>query len=103
MEKYKQDNFDYCKSIADNLIKARSQGILIEYFDDVLDFTFQVNSKKEYMSVKVYVTLGGPNVHICTREKAVKLFWGTDHATYRLPCDVCDSIDEMFQEIYDNQ
>jgi len=77
------------------------KGNLTEYFDDVLDCEYTVNNRKEYKSVKVWVTLGGPNVWIDTNTKTVELRWGCDSAFYGIPYDICNYIDEIFQEYYD--
>lgn len=71
-----------------------------DYLADVLDYEITIDSRLEYKSAKIWVTLGGPNVWIDTADKAVKLAWGTDRAEYALDWDTCDEIDEYMQELY---
>ena len=56
--------------------------------------------QKEYKSVKVYVTLGGPNVWIDTATACVHLAWCNERCEYPLSYDVCDEIDTIFEEYY---
>ena len=73
---------------------------LYDYMSDVLDFEYTITSQREYKSVKVFVTLGGPNVWIDTARSAVCLAWGTDREEYYLDRIVCDEIDAIFEEFY---
>lgn len=73
---------------------------LYDYFADVLDYEYIINSSFEYVSCKVWITLGGPNVWIDTREKEIKLAWGTDRESLYLDYEICDEIDAYFEEIY---
>ena len=97
-----KENKEYVRKVAKELQDLYDKGNLTEYFDDVLDLSYLVNSKKEYKSVKVFVTLGGPTCWIDTYTKCVELHWGGETASWGLPIDICDYIDEIFQEIYDN-
>ena len=94
----RKENSEYVKSVADDLAKYYKQDNLFEYFDDVLDVEYCVSSRREYLGIKVWVTLGGPNVWIDTRNKQVKLAWWGEVADYYLPNDVCDAIDDIFAE-----
>lgn len=105
------ENREYCKRVAEeieeyatgNMTDDNGDGLgLYDYLNDVLDFEFTVDSRKEYKSAKIWVTLGGPNVWIDTAERAVRLAWGSDREEYPLDWDVCDKIDEIMQEIYEN-
>ena len=74
---------------------------LREYFDDYLDVDYYVNSNKEYNSVVIWITLGGPNICVNTKDAEVQLFWGGTKETAPITYSVRDEIDEIFQEIYD--
>lgn len=74
---------------------------LYSYFADVLDMEYTIDRFGEYLGVKVYVTLGGPNVWIDTREGYVKGAWGTDREESWLPSEICDEIDDIFREYYE--
>ena len=103
------ENREYCKRIVDELETIYNGDLfneegdtvtLYDYFSDVLDFEYTIDSQKEYRSVKVFITLGGPNVWIDTRTSAVHLAWGTDREEYPLDFAVRDEIDSIFAEYY---
>lgn len=120
-----EENREYCKRVADEL-EAYTAGrmwrdvetgeetemdpetvsgdfeqlSLYDYLADVLDYEITIDSRLEYMSAKIWVTLGGPNVWIDTAEKAVKLAWGTDRAEYPIDPGACEEIDEYMQDLY---
>lgn len=105
------DNREYCKRIVEEIEEYVAGKVvnddgeemsLYDYLNDVLDWEFTIDSQREYKSAKIWVTLGGPNVWIDTAERAVKLAWGTDRAEYALSWDVCDEIDDIMREIYEN-
>ena len=104
------ENREYCKRIAKEIeecaagkmVDDENQISLYDYLFDVLDYEFTIDSRKEYVSAKIWVTLGGPNVWIDTAERAVKLAWGADREEYPLDWDVCDEIDGIMQEIYES-
>lgn len=104
------ENREYCKRIAKEIEECAAgkmvdddgnQISLYDYLFDVLDYEFTIDSRKEYVSAKIWVTLGGPNIWIDTAERAVKLAWGADREEYPLNWDVCNEIDGIMQEIYE--
>lgn len=73
---------------------------LYDYFNDVLDYEFAISSRRDMLGVKVWVTLGGPNIWIDTREGYIKGAWGTDRADVWLPSEIADEISTIFEDIY---
>ena len=73
---------------------------LYSYFSDVLDIEYTINSSFEYVGAKVYITLGGPNVWIDTREGYVKGAWGCDREEAWIPSEIAEEIDNIFCEYY---
>ena len=73
---------------------------LYEYFNDVLDFEYTINADKSYKSVKVWVTLGGPNICIDTNYNEIRGFWGSDRESAWLPSEIVEEIDNIFEELY---
>lgn len=71
-----------------------------DYFEDPLDFEYTIASNGEYLGVRVYVTLGGPNVWIDTRRGEIGGAWGADRADRWLPSEIADEIDDIFREYY---
>lgn len=103
------DNLKYCENIAKELeaiyncevVKEDGEFMtLYEYFDDVLDFEYTCTSSKEFKSVKIWITLGGPNVWIDTSDSYVRLAWGSDREEYPLSYDVSDEINAIFEEYF---
>lgn len=73
---------------------------LYDYLSEILDYEITIDSRMNYISCKVWITLGGPNVWIDTRERAIKLAWGNERDDVYLNSDICDEIDGYFEEIY---
>ena len=71
-----------------------------EYFEDVLDITYLTNIDKTYKAVILAVTLGGPNVYIDTYQGEIRLLWGNEKETIWLPSEICEQIDDVFEEYY---
>lgn len=103
------ENREYCKRITEELKAIYSgkvlnddgeQLTLWDYFSDVLDFEYTINSMKKYRSVKIWISLGGPNVWIDSSDSYVRLAWGSDREEYPLSYDVCDEINAIFEEYY---
>lgn len=76
------------------------QTTFYDYFEDPLDYEYTIGADGSYLGVRVYVTLGGPNVWIDTRRGEIGGAWGTDRADRWLPREICDEIDEIFSEYY---
>ena len=103
------ENRKYCKRIEEELKTIVNGEILTDegeimtlydYFADALDFEYTITSSKEYKSVKIWVTLGGPNVWIDTADSSINLAWGTDREYYHLIPSINDEIDRIFEEYY---
>ena len=95
------ENREYCKRIAKEIEECAAgkmvdddgnQISLYDYLFDVLDYEFTIDSRKEYVSAKIWID---------TAERAVKLAWGADREEYPLDWDVCNEIDGIMQEIYE--
>ena len=71
-----------------------------DYFNDALDIEYTIGSDKAYRGVRIMVACGGPNIYVDTRAGEVQLFWWTDHATAWVQREVCDAIDEVWEEYY---
>ena len=106
------ENFEYCKRVAEELEQYINGEIIddetgeelsiYDYFSDILDFNFIINSDLTYHAVNVYVTLGGPTVWIDTDARCVELRWANEEASYYLNSDIVDAIDEYFEEYYND-
>lgn len=76
------------------------QASFYDYFEDALDFEYTINADKSYKAVTVWITLGGPNVCIDTRDQEIKLFWAGEKESIWLPSEICEEIDSIFEEYY---
>ena len=71
------------------------------YFEGgIYDIEYRLNAEREYKSVRIMVACGGPNIFIDTAARAVQLYWWTDRAEYPIDPDVCNVIDEYFEELF---
>lgn len=73
---------------------------LYEYFEDCLDVEYTIDSRGNYLGTCIWVGIGGPNIWIDTRDRAVKLAWGSDRAEWGIYSDTAEAIDEIFEEGY---
>ena len=71
---------------------------LLDYVADALDVEYTLNSSRELIGVRVYVTLGGPNCWIDTRTGEVVCAWGSDKESAWLASEVCDEINSYFED-----
>ena len=91
---------DYTDEERDELEANGEAFDLWSYFADPLDYEFTISSRGDFLGVKVWVTLGGPNVWIDTREECVKGAWGSDREESYLQPEICQEIDSIFEEYY---
>ena len=73
-----------------------------DYFEDALDWNYTISANGDFLGVRVYVTLGGPNVWIDTRNKEIAGAWGTERESTWLPSEICEEIDEVFESYYES-
>ena len=71
---------------------------LWDYVADALDVEYTLNSSRELIGVRVYVTLGGPNCWIDTRNGEVVCAWGSDKESAWLASEVCEEINSYFED-----
>ena len=101
--------FDYCNRIYKELEAVYNgtaenddgePATMWDYFADPLDYEYTIAANGEYLGVRIYVTLGGPNVWVDTRRGEIAGAWGTDRADRWLPSEIAAEIDEIFSELY---
>lgn len=91
---------DYTDDEREELEERGEACDLYGYFNDVLDYEYTISSRLDFLGVKVWVTLGGPNIYIDTRAGEIVGRWGVDEARVYLPSEICDEIDAYFEELY---
>lgn len=72
-----------------------------EYFNDVLDIDYLIDSNFDYKGVRLLVAFGGPNIYISTISGKVELYWWTDSGEAYLEREVIEEIDNVFSEYYE--
>lgn len=74
---------------------------IYDYFSDVYDIEWTLNSDFSYKAVRLMVACGGPNIYINTLSGDVELYWWTETARYPMSRDVISAIDEYYEEYYE--
>jgi hypothetical protein len=107
-----EDNRKYLESIREELEniyngkETDDDGEQVSFFDyvinEVLDISYIINADKSYKACELMITCGGPNVYINTRSHEIELFWGCDHETIWLPSEICEEIDAVCEDLYNN-
>ena len=93
-----EDYNDLCEQLRE--LESIGASNLYEYFEDCLDIEYTVDSRGDYLGVCVWIAVGGPGIWVDTRDRAVKLAWGSDRAEAYITSDVVDAIDAIFEEHY---
>lgn len=73
-----------------------------DFLEDALDIDYVVSSSGEYRGAEVLVSYGGPNAWIDTRDNALIVAWG-DRASWALPRDLIDELDEALAELWESR
>lgn len=74
---------------------------LREFFcEDMLAYEYHVSSSKEYLGVRLTLSLGGPSIFFDTYDRCMSLYWGETHCEYRSIDDIINRVDETFEELY---
>lgn len=92
---------DYTDEQRDEMEENGEAYDLYSYFADALDIEYTVDSRLNYRSARIAVTLGGPNIYVDTAEKSVVGYWGSDTAESPLPWELSDAIDDIMADYYD--
>ena len=71
---------------------------LLDYIANAFDVEYTLNSQRELIGVRVYVTLGGPTCWIDTHNGEVVCVWGTGKESVWLASEVCEEINSYFQD-----
>lgn len=73
---------------------------LYDWAENVLDIEYRCGSNKEFRSVQIMVTCGGPNIYVDTATKSVELYWWGDRASYPISYDTANALDEWAEEYW---
>ena len=75
---------------------------LYSYFADALDIEYTIDNNLNFLGARIAVTLGGPNIYVNTRTGYVEGYWGTDKAEAWISSEVCDEINNVFEDCYNS-
>ena len=69
-----------------------------DYFDEVYDIEYRIDSSGEYKSVQLMIAYGDPNIYVDTNDSYVKLYWGSTHVEAPISYATSEAIDFIFKE-----
>lgn len=96
------ENIKYLEAVLQDLKDSYNNGEMIEYINDhALDLEYILNSNRQLIGVKIYITLGGPSVWIDTRNNTLNIAWATDFNQIGIFSEICDEITEIFAYDFD--
>ena len=72
----------------------------IDYFSDVLDIHYLVNSDGSYRHARICIALGGPTAWIDTRTEELEVAWGFSIERRTLPGAFIDGLDDALDEFW---
>ncbi len=72
---------------------------LWEYLEEVLDVEYILDSRFCLVGCKVYVALGGPNIHINTQDDTIVGYWGADHEVVYINQKISEWINDYYREL----
>ena len=93
-----EDYNDLCEQLKE--LESIGASNLYEYFDDCFDIEYTIDGSGDYLGVCVWIAIGGPGIWIDTRDRAVKLAWGSERAEWGIDSDTAKAIDDIFEEHY---
>lgn len=67
---------------------------------EILDIEYTLDSRKDVIGIRLYVTIGGPTVWIDTRSGIVHAAWGTDTWECAIDGPVVDAMHDYFLESF---
>lgn len=73
---------------------------MLAYVNEQLDYDFNINSRHQYNSAKLWVGLGGPNVCLDTEDGTINVYWGGRKYKEAIPYKINEVLDDVMREIY---
>jgi hypothetical protein len=94
-----KDYNEICKKYATDIERYIKRKGIYNYFEEngIFNIEYRIDEQHRYKNVEVMIGAGGPNIYIDTRLKSVCLFWGNSTATYPLSINLCNTIDNYFE------
>lgn len=93
------ENRKYLEAVAQEIKEAYNNGNMIDYVcDNVLDVEYILNSLRELIGVKLFITLGGPTIWIDTRDYTLNISWGSERDQIGVFSEICEELNCYFEE-----
>ena len=71
-----------------------------DYLEDVYDIRYIIDSQGDFISARILVAFGGPNIWIDFETKTVELYWWGDRATAYFHDDAMD-VEGALRELWE--
>lgn len=108
MSKAKHETTRLLRNIVEGYANART---IEEFFGEdetvfdgiaeyIVDYNFIIDSNHDYLGVNLTLAFGGPNIYADTHSGVVKGYWGSDSVVRVIASEVCEALDEYFEEIW---
>lgn len=65
---------------------------LLDYFRNALDWDYRVDATRHLCSVRVWLTLGGPDIWVDTETDSIHGAWGNDREEIYIDSELSDAI-----------
>ena len=85
----------------EKILESDNYDKVAEYFDDMLDVEFSVDTRMRLRGVRVTLALGGPGIWLDTNTGEIRAAWGSTKYTFEIPTTMCDQINDYYEEMFD--
>ena len=107
-----KEEYDYISNIINNLKSVKEmtiddwigfneedpdEGPKTEFYD----IRYIIGTNGEYQHVQLTIACGGPTIIMYTQTKDCHLYWGGDHYSITIDLEICEAIDDHFEQYYD--
>ena len=89
-----------CKIDIDDLDDLDEVTIWDYLIDQALDIEYTIDSDLDYVSARIMIAFGGPNIYIDTATSRVELYWGSSEAHAYIDYKTRNMIDDYFEDEY---
>jgi hypothetical protein len=86
----------------DNILEREDSEDTLEYLleNHLFNTRYTVSNRREYESVEIMTSCGGPNIYVDTGLKRVIGCWGASRVEAEISSEVCEMLDNCFEEMW---
>ena len=101
-EMLEKDCKEYVKELV-RLFNLKNREKFNDYVagESTLDFEYRVNARREYNSVLVTLSCGGPNIYLDTEDAYIRGYWGAAFVEMPIPYDIRNAIDDIYGDMWE--